>query len=240
MLYFLFFSHRSWLFLDVVCSRYQTIMYENVIWHDWESKLSFSFSSFLSHSPFCRSLVRMVRYRTWNLSMNNEILSCAENRDTSENARGNKSAATVAKGLLFRFCRGNAKRATLTTLEGWFVPAGYISYFAIFAVAPDGRVYDFAAPFSTVRSLARSRERVTSCTLSLYCENHLGCCFARRGWWWKRQRWWCGMGYYTTTSSATRNYRVPSDVYLIRCDVVYTIAALRIYVCTCVCMYIYI
>lgn len=91
--------------------------------------------------------------------MNNEILSCAENRDTSENARGNKSAATVAKGLLFRFCRGNAKRTTLTTLEGWFVPAGYISYFAIFAVVPDGRVYDFAAPFSTVRSLARSLAR---------------------------------------------------------------------------------
>lgn len=112
--------------------------------------------------------------------MNNEILSCAENRDTSENARGNKSAAT-AKGLLFRFCRGNAERATtLTTLEGWFVPAGYISYFAIFAVVPDGRVPGFAAPFSMARSLARSRERVTRCTLSLYHENHLGCCFAGR------------------------------------------------------------
>lgn len=42
--------------------------------------------------------------------MNNEILSRAENRNTSENARENKSAATVAKGLLFRFCRGNAER----------------------------------------------------------------------------------------------------------------------------------
>lgn len=86
--------------------------------------------------------------------MNNEILSCAENRDTSENARENKSAATVAKGLLFRFCRGNAERTTLTTLEGWFVPAGYISYFAIFAALPDGRVYGFPAPFSIVRENA--------------------------------------------------------------------------------------
>ncbi|TGZ45895.1 Uncharacterized protein DBV15_02708 [Temnothorax longispinosus] len=60
----------------------------------------------------------MARYRTRNLPMNNEILSCAENRDTSENARGNKSATTIAKGLLFRFCRGNAERTTLTTLEG--------------------------------------------------------------------------------------------------------------------------
>ncbi|KYN33666.1 hypothetical protein ALC56_11923 [Trachymyrmex septentrionalis] len=81
----------------------------------------------------------MARYRTWDLPMNNEILSCAGNRDTSENARGNKSVATAAKGLLFRFCRGNAERTTtLTTLEGWFVPAGYISYFAIFAMVPDG------------------------------------------------------------------------------------------------------
>lgn len=73
----------------------------------------------------------------------------------------NKSAATAAKGLLFRFCRGNAECATtLTTLEGWFVPAGYISYFAIFAVVPDGRVSDFAASFSTVHSLARTRYSV--------------------------------------------------------------------------------
>ncbi|KYM83596.1 hypothetical protein ALC53_05996 [Atta colombica] len=81
----------------------------------------------------------MARYRTWDLPMNNEILSCAGNRDTSENARENKSVATAAKGLLFRFCRGNSERTTtLTTLEGWFVPAGYISYFAIFAMVPDG------------------------------------------------------------------------------------------------------
>lgn len=88
------------------------------------------------------------------------------------------------------------------------------------------------------RSLARSRERVTRCTLSLYRENHLGCCFAGRRWWERRRRRRYGVGY-RMTSSATRNYRVPSDVYLIRCDVVYAIAALRIYVAS-MCVYIYI
>ncbi|KYM96497.1 hypothetical protein ALC62_12864, partial [Cyphomyrmex costatus] len=95
----------------------------------------------------------MARYRTWDLPINNKILSCTGNRDTSENARGNKSAATAAKGLLFRFCRGNAERTTtLTTLEGWFVPAGYISYFAIFAMVPDGRVRCIAKIISTAVS----------------------------------------------------------------------------------------
>ncbi|KYN26981.1 hypothetical protein ALC57_03322 [Trachymyrmex cornetzi] len=60
----------------------------------------------------------MARYRTWDLPMNNEILSCAGNRDTSENARGNKSAATAAKGLLFRFCRGNAERGAFRRGDG--------------------------------------------------------------------------------------------------------------------------
>jgi len=117
--------------------------------------LSFFLSFFFSRM-FCSYLLRMARYRTWDLPMNNEILSCAENRDTSENARENKSVATAAKGLLFRFCRGNSERTTtLTTLEGWFVPAGYISYFAIFAMVPDGRVFGFVASFLMARSLAR-------------------------------------------------------------------------------------
>lgn len=161
--------------------------------------------------------------------MNNEMLSCAENRDTSENARENKSAASVAKGFLFRFCRGNAERTTLTTLEGWFVPAGYISYFAIFVVL-DGRVYGLAAPFSMVRSLARTRYEVYVIVVSRKSSRLL---FRRTRMMMRKTTTQCGMGYCETTSSATRNYHAPSDVYLIRCDVVYGIAASRI----CVCVY---
>lgn len=46
-------------------------------------------------------------------------------------------------------------------------------------------------------------------------------------------------GCHATTSSATRNYRAPLDIYLIRCDVVYAGAASRVYVyIMCACVYI--
>lgn len=106
-------------------------------------------------------------YRTGDLSMNNEILSCAENRDASENARKNKrardarprrengshtflSADTACKHL--HDTRGSVCSRRLYQLFRYFRRGGR-----------NGRVRMPVAPFSIARSLAGARCELSLC-----------------------------------------------------------------------------
>lgn len=57
-------------------------------------------------------LLRLARYRTWDLPMNNEILSCAEDRDTSPKMHGEiRARRPPPRGCSISFLSGKRAEA---------------------------------------------------------------------------------------------------------------------------------
>lgn len=170
---------------ESTCTKY------NLIWSRRADKicemlkclfLSFPFSFFLV--CFVDSLLEMARYRTWDLPMNNEILSRAgrESRHVRKCTGKNKSATTTESRVALSFLswKRGAQPPSRHSRGGLFPQA-----ISVIFLPPRWACHRFRFFFFD-SSLARTRERVTSCIL--YRENHFGCCFPGHGWWWERRR----------------------------------------------------
>lgn len=129
--------------------------------------------------------------------------------------------------MLFRSYRENAERSHLHDTRGVVCSR---RLYQLFSFLPDGRVTGFVSSFSIARSLVRENAlqvvyciaRIISAAVSPDTDDDEkddddddDDAVTEGG---ERQH----------LLSTTRNYRAPSDVYLIRCDVIY-IATSRIY-----------